>query len=134
MELKKSYKGFVLWMIGFLAATFAVAFVPAEDEMMPMRLIMLVTVWAVAGMAFIIWRTESVYWYNGTSYEDAVAAGQERRKEFAWKHLVVFARFALMATAVSVVMMLLGWSAWIDFAFATVGLCVAAFMTVPIKL
>ena len=134
MELKKSYKGFVLWMIGFLAAIFAVAFIPAEDEMMPMRLIMLVMCWGVASMAFLIWKTESVYWYNGTSFEDAVAAGQERRKEFAWKHLVIFLRFALLMTAVSVVTMLLGWSAWIDFAFATVGLCVAGFMTVPIKL
>ncbi len=134
MELKKSYKGFVLWMIGFLAATFAVAFVPAEDEMLPIRLIMLVMAWGVASMAFLIWKTEYVYWFNGTSYEEAVAAGQERRKEFAWRHLVIFGRFALMMTAVSVVMMLLGWSAWIDFAFGTVGLCVAACMTVPIKL
>ena len=134
MELKKSYKGFVLWMIGFLAAIFAVAFIPAQDEMIPMRLIMLVMAWGVASMAFLIWKTESVYWYNGTSYEDAVAAGSERRKEFAWKHLVVFLRFALMMTAVSVATGLLGWSAWIDFAFATVGLCVACCMTVPIKL
>ena len=134
MELKKSYKGFVLWMIGFLAAIFAVAFIPAQDEMMPMRLIMLVMAWGVASMAFLIWKTESVYWYNGTSYEDAVAAGQERRKEFAWKHLGIFLRFALLMTAVSVATVLLGWSAWIDFAFAIVGLCVACCMTVPIKL
>ena len=134
MELKKSYKGFVWWMIGFLAAIFAVAFIPAQDEMMPMRLIMLVMAWGVASMAFLIWKTESVYWYNGTTYEEAVAAGRERRKEFAWRHLVIFLRFALLMTAVSVVTMLLGWSAWIDFAFATVGLCVACCMTVPIKL
>jgi len=134
MELKKSYKGFVLWMIGYVAALLALAIIPAVDEGLVMRYTMMVTVWAVAGMAFIIWRTESVYWYNGTTFEDAVAAGSERRKEFARRHLAIFVRFALMMTAVSVVMMLLGWSAWIDFAFGTVGLCVAGFMTVPIKL
>ena len=134
MELKKSYKGFVLWMIGYVVALLALAFMPAADEGLVMRYTMLVTVWAVAGMAFIIWRTESVYWYNGTTYEEAVAAGRERRKEFARRHLVIFLRFALLMTAVSVVTMLLGWSAWIDFAFATVGLCVACCMTVPIKL
>lgn len=134
MELKKSYKGFVLWMIGYVVALLALAFMPAADEGLVMRYTMLVTVWAVAGMAFIIWRTESVYWYNGTTYEEAVAAGRERRKEFARRHLVIFARFALMATAVSCLTLLLGWSAWIDFAFATVGLCVACCMTVPIKL
>ncbi len=134
VELKKSYKGFVLWMLGFLALVFAAAFVPSEDEMLPMRLITLVMCWGVASMAFLIWKTEAVYWYNGTSYEDAVAAGQERRKEFAWRHLVIFLRFALMMTAASCVTLLLGWSAWIDFAFGTVGLVVACFMTVSLKL
>ena len=134
MELKKSYKGFVLWMIGFIVLVMAVGFVPTEDEMLPMRLIMLVMCWGVASMAFLIWKTEHVYWYNGTSYEDAVAAGSERRKEFAWRHLLIFGRFALMMTAVSVMMALLGWSAWIDFAFGTVGLTVACICTTPIKL
>ena len=67
MELKKSYKGFVLWMIGYVVALLALAFMPAADEGLVMRYTMLVTVWAVAGMAFIIWRTESDYWYNGTT-------------------------------------------------------------------
>ena len=134
MTLKKSYKGFILWMIGFLAATFAVAFIPSEDEMLPMRLIMLVMAWGMADLSWLIWRTESVYWYNGTSYEDAVAAGSERRKEFARRHLLIFLRFALLMTAVSILMTLLCWSAWIDFAVGAVGLVVTAIRTVRIKL
>ena len=134
MTLKKSYKGFVLWMIGFLAAIFAVAFIPSEDEMLPMRLIMLVMAWGMASMAWLIWKTEAVYWYNGITYEDAVAAGPERRKEFARRHLVIFWRFALLMTAASILMAMLGWSAWIDFAFGTLGLVVACICTTPIKL
>ena len=134
MRLKKSYKAFVLWMIGFLAATFAVAFVPAEDEMLPMRLIMLVMAWGMASLAYLIWKTEYVYWYNGTTYEEADTAGSERRKEFAWRHLLIFLRFALVMTAVSILAMMLGWSAWIDFTVGTVGLVVACICTTPIKL
>ena len=134
MTLKKSYKGFILWMIGFLAAIFAVAFIPSEDEMLPMRLIMLVMAWGMASLAFLIWKTEAVYWYNGTTYEEAVAAGPERRKEFARRHLVIFWRFALLMTAVSILLTLLAWSAWIDFAFGTVGLVVACVCTTPVKL
>ena len=135
MELKKSYTGFVVLLIVFLAALFSICFLPlADNEEMPMRLIMLIMVWFMAGLSFHVWRTEQIYWYNGTTYEDAVAAGQERRKEFAWRHFVIFLRLALLTTAVCIATFLLGWSAWIDFAFATVGLVVACCFTLPIKL
>ena len=131
---KKSYTGFILWMVGFVAALLAICFIPVEDEQVLMRLIMLLMAWSVTGMAFIIWKTESVYWYNGTTFEEAEAAGSERRKAFAWKHLKIFGVYALAASVLSALMQLLGWSAWIDFTLATLGLVVAACMTMPIKL
>lgn len=134
MELKKSYTGFVLWMICFVALMFLIVLIPSEDFQLPMRLIMLLMSWGVASMAFIIWRTEYVYWYNGTTYEEAVAAGHERRRAFAWLHLKVFVRFALLMTAVSCLTCLMEWSAWIDFVFGTVGLIVTACCTIPFKL
>ena len=134
MELKKSYKGFVLWMIGYVVALLALAFMPAADEGLVMRYTMLVTVWAVAGMAFIIWRTESVYWYTGTEYEAAVEAGSERRRAFAWRHFRIFGWYALGQIAFCLVMHLLGLPWWIDIIVFCVGLCTAAFATMPIKL
>lgn len=131
---KKSYTGFILWMVGFVAALLAICFLPVEDEQVLMRLILLLMAWSVTGMAFIIWKTESVYWYNGTTFEEAEAAGSERRKAFAWKHLKIFGVYALAASVLSALMQLLGWSAWIDFTLATLGLVVAACMTIPLKL
>ena len=132
--LKKSYTGFILWMVGFVAALLAICFLPVEDEQVLMRLILLLMAWSVTGMAFIIWKTESVYWYNGTTFEEAEAAGSEHRKAFAWKHLKIFGVYALAASVLSALMQLLGWSAWIDFTLATLGLVVAACMTIPLKL
>lgn len=131
---KKSYTGFIMWMVGFVAALLAICFLPVEDEQVLMRLILLLMAWSVTGMAFIIWKTESVYWYNGTTFEEAEAAGSERRKAFAWKHLKIFGVYALAASVLSALMQLLGWSAWIDFTLATLGLVVAACMTIPLKL
>lgn len=131
---KKSYKGFVLGLIVFLVLLLSIAFIPVEDEHLPMRLIMLLTVWYMAALSFQVWRTEQVYWYNGTTFEEAEAAGTERRKEFAWRHFRIFGMFALLMTVLSCAMQLLGWSAWIDFTVGTVGICVACFMTIPIKL
>ena len=131
---KKSYKGFVWWLVAFLAGMAVICFLPVKDENVIMRLIILLMSWYMAGLAFYIWRTEQIYWYNGTSFEDAEAAGSERRKEFAWKHFRIFGRFALLVTAVSCATYLLGWSSWIDFTVGTVGLIVATFCTMPIKL
>ena len=91
MELKKSYRGFVLWMLGFLAGLAGMMFLPVEDGSLLTRAVIVYTAAAVALLAWIIWRTERIYWYNGTEYEDAVAAGSERRKRFAWQHFRIFA-------------------------------------------
>ena len=131
---KKSYKGFVVGLLVYLALLLGIAFIPAVDEQLPMRLVMLLTAWYMAALSFQVWLTEQVYWYNGTTFEAAEAAGSQRRKAFAWRHFRIFGRFALIQTAVALAMVLLGWSAWIDFTVGTVGLCVACFMTIPIKL
>ena len=131
---KKSYTGFVLGMLVYMAALMSIALIPKADEQIVMRLVMLLTVWCMAWLSFHVWRTEQIYWYNGTTYEAAEAAGSERRKAFAWKHFRLFGFFALLQTVLSCATYLLGWSAWIDFTFATVGLIVAACSTIPIKL
>lgn len=131
---KKSYTGFILWMTGFLAAMLAICFLPGADYHLSMRLLMLLMGWSVAGLSFIIWRTESVYWINGVSFEEAESAGSERRREFAWRHLRIFGVFALLQSGVTCLTWILGWSSWIDFTFATVGLVAACIRTISIKL
>lgn len=131
---KKSYTGFVVWLIAFIVAVCVLVPMMGDDFQQAMRLILLLMGWGMAALAFIIWRTEQVYWYNGTSYEEAEAAGSERRKAFAWKHLRVFGGYALEISAFVALMHVLGASAWIDFTVGTVGLVAAAFSTMPIKL
>lgn len=131
---KKSYKGFVLSLLIYLVLIFTVSFIPAADESQPIRLVMLLTAWYMAGLTFYIWRTERIYLYNGTTYEEADAAGSERRKAFAWRHFRIFGMFALLMTLLSCGMQLLGVSGWIDFAVGMIGLIVAACRTIPFKL
>ena len=131
---RKSYKGFVAGLIVFLALMVGIILIPAEDESLFMRLVMLLVASYMAWLSFHVWRTEQVYWYHGTTFEESEAAGSERRKEFAWRHFRIFGLFALLMTLLSCGMQLLGWSAWIDFTVGTVGICVASFMTIPIKL
>jgi len=131
---RKSYTGFVLGMLGYLVLMLGIAFIPGVGAQLAMRLIMLLTAWFMAVLTFYIWRTERVYLYNGTTFEEAEAAGSERRKDFAWRHLRVFGIFALIQTVLACGMHLLGWSAWIDFTIGAIGIVIAACMTIPFKL
>ena len=134
MELRKSYRGFVIWMLLFVAGLVGMMLLPVENGGLLVRGIIVYTGVALALLAWIVWRTERVYWYNGTEYEEAMEAGSERRKRFAWRHFRIFGGFALGLLIFTAFMQLMGWPWWIDMTVGTVGLCAAAFCTVPIKL
>lgn len=134
MELKKSYKGFVWFMVAYIAGMFLIAFIPTEDGGLITRLICAEAALGVAVLAYIVYRTEYVYWYNGTTYEEAAAAGSERRKAFAKKHLDRFAACAALCVLYSAAAHAMGWPFWIDLIVSGVGVVVAAISTIRIKL
>lgn len=134
MELKKSYSGFVLWMLGYLAGMAAIIALLPEDAAVMTRALLCFTAADVALLTFVVWRTEQIYWFNGTEYQAAVEAGSERRKDFAWRHFRIFGWYALAQIVFCCAMHLLGWPWWIDIIVFCVGLCAAAFATMPIKL
>ena len=94
MELKKSYKGFIIWMLGFCTICFGTVFLPVKDTGILLRIIDNICTIGITVLAFIIYKTEYVYWYNGTTYEEAVKAGSEKRNAFAWQHMKRFGSFA----------------------------------------
>lgn len=129
MELKKSYKGFLLWMLAFVVTMLGCAFLPVENGAVLTRIVMNVCVLNIVLLAFIIYKTEYVYWYNGTKYKQAVETSSERRKEFAWKHLKRFGTFALFYLVYSVVAQLFQIPYGVDIAVATAGMIAAAIST-----
>ena len=134
MELKKSYMGFVLWLLGYTAAMLSLSFLSVEDGWLAARLLCMLTVLAMAALMWIIYRTEYVYWFNGTEYEEAVAAGSVRRKAFARRHLMRFAAFAAAYLLLSLVLQLLGCPGWVDLIVVGLGLVAVAISTNQIKL
>ena len=134
-EYRKSYKGLVLWLVGYTALSLAPALLPeGTDPGIEIRLVLALTAAAVAGLMAIIWKTESVYWINGTSFEQARDAGSDRRREFAAAHLRVFGRFALGYVVFSAIMQWRGVTWGVDLAVFCVGLIGAAIGTLKVKL
>jgi hypothetical protein len=120
--------------IGFMLALLLICLMPFEDEAIMTRLVMNLMTAGVAVLAYIIYRTEQVYWYNGTEYEEAIQAGSERRREFARRHLVRFANAAGLFLAFSLISYLLKLPIWVDIVVGCIGIMAAAFSTMKIKL
>ena len=133
MEYKKSYTGLILWLIAFLAVCFGVLLLPVPGMAMMRITIHLCTV-GMAILAWIVYLTGAVYWYNGISYEEAKEAGEERRKQYAFKHVRAFAIFAVCGLLFSAALQWLKISEWVDFVVLTIGLMAVAISTIRFKL
>lgn len=132
--LKKSYTGFILWLIVYTATIFLPAFLPTYDGGLLVRLIMGWTAIALLLLMLMIYVSEKVFWINGVTYEQAVEAGSARRKAFALRHLVHFAAFSAPYLVFTVVAQIIGWPFWIDIVVFTAGIIAAAVSTVKIRL
>lgn len=132
--MKKSYRGFVLWMITFCVLTFGCAFLPLHDPALLLRIILNLCTIAVAVLTYIIYRNQAVYWYNGVRFEDAVQAGPERRRTYALRHCKRFCALALAYFLFSAAAQLTGLTYWIDVIAVTVGLIAVAVSTTGIRL
>ena len=134
MELKKSYKGFIIWLIAMCVAIFGCVLIPTDDAALVTRIVMNTSTISLAVLTWIVYKTENVYWYNGISYEEARKASSDRRKLYAWTHCRRFGMFALVYLLISVAAHMLQVSFWLDIVIGTVGLIVAALGTIKIKL
>ena len=134
MEYTKSYKGFILWILSYAALLLSICFLPTKDGGLLTRVLLNYTNLALLLLMYIILKTEFVYWFSGTSFEEARDAGSDRRHAFALKHFYCFLWPTLGYLTFSVLAQLLGIPFWIDLVLFCVVLMTAAFSTNRYKL
>lgn len=133
-EYKKSYLGLVIWIVLYTAAMTGCAFLPKMDIQILLAVTDNITITGCFVLTFIIYKTEYIYWYNGTDYTKAKEAGSERRKKFALEHMKRFGKFALFFAVYSVISILLHIPYGLDITIAVVGIVFVACSTTNIKL
>ena len=131
---KKSYTGFVLWLIVFCVISVGACFLPNLSTQLTLAIVDNACTIGIFILTFLIYQTGYVYWYNSTSYEDARAAGSERRKAFALAHMKRFGYFALAFLVYSVVSLMVGIPYGFDIVIACVGILAVALSTINLKL
>jgi hypothetical protein len=135
MEYKESYKGLVIFFIGFVLVLAGMAYLSALFFYQHIvRVSISVVSIAMTLLSMIVCKTQNIYWYNGIEYEDAVEAGEKRRKSYAPAHHRMFGMFTAMQLVFSLVMGICAITQWVDFAVSAVGLCMVAIGTLKIKL
>ena len=133
-EYKKSYFGFWVWLLLFCVLTFGVCLIPKIKIQIIIAFVDNIMTIGCFVLSFIIYKTEYIYWYNGTSFEEAKEAGSDRRKRFALAHMKRFGYFALGFFIYSVVSIFVGIPYGIDIAIVSVGIVLTAISTINIKL
>ena len=132
--MQKSYKGFGLWFVIYIAGYAPIIFLKSMDAHNLTRLTLIYTACAIAALAYIIYKTDKIYWYNGTSFEEAEAAGYERRMEFAYRHFKKFRNFTVFYTLFSLLAVISDLNIIVDTIVFTAGLIITAVSTIKIKL
>ena len=135
MEYKESYKGLIFFFVGFILTLVGSAYLSVLFFYQHIvRVSMSVVSLGIALMSMIVCKTQYVYWYNGVTFDDAKDAGEKRRRAFANAHHRLFAIFAALQITFSIMMGIFSITQWVDFAVASVGLCLVAIGTLKIKL
>lgn len=133
---KKSYKLFLVWV----AALFVVLFWGAVKEINiggigVTKTNSLLACVMIDVLFLLIYLTQSIYWINGVTYEEAAQADAAARKRYAWRHLITFlaatAAYLIYCIAIADIVKLgsIG-----DSLVAGGMLCVAAITTIRIHL
>lgn len=143
-EYKKTYKPLILWMILFIAgSTFIPVFINRTLDQLfqitwgegaEVRMVLMFTVIAIDGLMVMIYAGEYVYWINGgPSFEEAKAAGSEKRKAYAAAHLSVFLKMTLVCCVYLLISSFLRLPMGIDIVLISSAIVVAAVKTIPIR-
>lgn len=131
--MKKTYGAFIAWLIAFTIIMLALPFLFTKPATF-VRLLCIETVLALLLLTYMVYRTETVYWYTGVSFEAAVQAGQSRRKAYALAYLKRFALSGAVYLLYAAVAVFLGLPWWLDLVVCFVAEVGAAVSTLHIKL
>ena len=108
--MKKSYKGFMAWLVLFCVGVLAIILMDIKNiDLVGLVLgnYIFITLAILTGM---IYKNEAIYWYTGISYQEACAVTSKQRKEYAYKHFIRFLMVCLGYFVYSIIAYFLSFS------------------------
>lgn len=137
MKLIKSYKPLFVWFLTLLLGLTAVASISSSLELDPKIASLLITNTVsilLVGLMLIIYRTQRIYYINYVTYKEAEALTEEKRKRFAYQHLMAFMSSMILFAFYTVISILIKIPMMLDVTVFAVLLIVTAIRTVPFNI
>ena len=72
--MKKSYKGFIAWLVLFCVVMFVIIFIDIKNINLVGLVLGNYMFIALAILTGMIYKNEAIYWYSGMSYQEAIEA------------------------------------------------------------
>ena len=120
--MKKSYKGYIVWMILFCVGMVLMMIVDLKNLKLFSLILgnyMLMMITLLTGM---IYKNECIYWYSGVSYQEAIEATSMSRKKYAYKHFIrMFIVFILFNNSLFFIIFI--WNEYDNLLFVNYGVC-----------
>lgn len=133
-DYKKTYKPFIAWLVLFTLITMSTSLFKSLAKKQVVAIILFLTVVSLYLLMLMIYKGEYVYWITGgPSYEEAKAAGSEKRKKFAGSHLKIFTKISFFSIIYILVSSLLDLPIYLDIIVVTMAIIIGAFRTIGIK-
>ena len=132
--MKKSYKGFIAWLVLFCVGVLAIIFMDIKDINLVGLVLgnyMFISMTILTG---IIYKNEAIYWYTGISYQEASNITNIQRKKYAYRHFIRFLIVCLGYLIYSIIAYFLSFSFGISIIICCLLMTVCALSTVSIKL
>lgn len=131
---KKSYKGLVFFIIGYMIAMFLPIFLPFEDGSLLTRIVLNIATIGIVLLCWMMYRNERIYWINGISFERAKRSTSDQRKEYALWYLRHFGNAALIFLVFSILTQYFHLSIALDIIVMLVLLITVAIKSIKVKL
>lgn len=132
--MKKSYKGFIAWLVLFCVGMFVIIFIDIKNINLVGLVLgnyMFITLSLLTGM---IYKNECIYWYSQMSYQEAIEATSMSRKKYAYKHFIRFFITCLLYLFYSIIAYFLSFSFGMNMTICCLLIMVCALSTTSIKL
>ncbi len=138
-DLTKSYKLLALWLILYvvIAVLFAILLVLIDVNISSKALTIFwfyFTSIFLISFHFMIYKTERIYYINYISYKEAREATSEERRDFAYRHLVIFCIATIIFITYSIFSFIFRLPTAMDIGAWAIIIIFSAIRTIPIKL
>ena len=132
--MKKSYKGFIAWLVLFCVGMSVIIFIDIKNINLVGLVLGNYMFIALAILTGMIYKNEAIYWYTGISYQEACAVTSKQKKEYAYKHFIRFLMVCLGYLFYSMIAYFLSFSFGMSIIICCLLMTVCALSTVSIKL